>query len=132
VRPLETDFTDMGEIAQLIETASLIVTAFGYTARTIPIFDASGRRLALRADASGPGVDDEARVLLDDGTALDGVFGIGLGCGYRPHGAMGGEPSFRGQANSLWLYQNGIGAKVYDGVQRCLRSETVAMLQVRS
>jgi hypothetical protein len=29
---------------------------------------------------------------------------------------MGGEPNFTGQANSLWLYQNGIGAMVHRGV----------------
>jgi hypothetical protein len=33
---------------------------------------------------------------------------------------MGGEPSFDGQANSLWLYQNDIGAVVYRGVQEYL------------
>jgi hypothetical protein len=33
---------------------------------------------------------------------------------------MGGEPNFTGQANSLWLYQNDIGATVYRGVQQAV------------
>jgi hypothetical protein len=49
------------------------------------------------------------------------VFGIGLGTGFKPSPGMGGEPSFRGQANSLWLYQNDIGGVVYRGVQACIQ-----------
>jgi hypothetical protein len=29
---------------------------------------------------------------------------------------MGGEPSFDGQTNGLWLYQNDVGARVLDQV----------------
>ena len=29
---------------------------------------------------------------------------------------MGCEPNFDGQANSLWLYQNDIGATIYRGI----------------
>jgi hypothetical protein len=111
-----------GELVRLAYDADLIVTAFGYAPRTIPIYDATGRRLALQADEGGPAVDDDARILLRNGRALPNVFAIGLGSGYRPHGPMGGEPSFRGQANSLWLYQNDIGGKVYAGVQNYLEA----------
>ena len=111
------------ELLRRARNADLVVTAFGYASRTIPVFDATGRRLALQADSGGPAVDDEARILLHDGSTLPNVFGIGLGSGFRPHSAMGGEPSFRGQANSLWLYQNDIGGKVYGGVQAYLQSE---------
>ena len=50
------------------------------------------------------------------GTVLHNIFGIGLGSGFKPNLAMGGEPSFSGQLNSLWLYQNDIGAVVYRGI----------------
>ena len=109
-----------GDLVRAAYDADLIVTAFGYAPRTIPIYDATGRRLALRADDGGPAVDDDARIILQNGRVLPNVFAIGLGSGYRPHGPMGGEPSFRGQANSLWLYQNDIGGKVYAGVQNYL------------
>lgn len=110
------------ELVTLARNADLVVTAFGYVSRTIPVFDAADERLPLNADAGGPAVADDARILLSDGSTLPNVFGIGLGSGFRPHGAMGGEPSFRGQANSLWLYQNDIGEKVYAGVQDVLQS----------
>jgi hypothetical protein len=107
-------------LRQLLDEAALIVPAFGYRMATVPVFDEEGRRLALKADAGGPAVGRDARPLLAEGGRLTNVFGIGLGTDYRPWGAMGGEPSFDGQANSLWLYQNDIGAVVYHGVHECL------------
>jgi len=46
---------------------------------------------------------------------LKGV-GIGLAAGFRPSGELGGEPSFRGQTNGIWLWQNGVGAIVVSGL----------------
>ncbi len=109
-------------LRRLLDEAALIVPAFGYRAATVPVFDATGRRLPLKADCGGPAVGRDARLLLANGDPLPNVFAIGLGTDYRPWGRMGGEPSFDGQANSLWLYQNDIGSVVYRGVHECLRT----------
>lgn len=109
-----------------LETASLVIPAFGYRAVTVPVLDADGRRLELQADHGGPAVGDDGRLLLAGGGALPNVFGIGLGSGFRPWGAMGGEPSFHGQANGLWLYQNDIGGVIYRGIEACLKSPAAA------
>jgi hypothetical protein len=103
-----------------LNDAALIVPAFGYQARTVPVFDARGRRLRLSADQGRPAVGPDSRLLREDGQPLANLFCIGLGTGYRPSGSMGGEPSFAGQANSLWLYQNDIGGVIHQGVQRSL------------
>ena len=34
---------------------------------------------------------------------------------------MGGEPNFDGQANSLWLYHNDIGAIIYRAIDELAR-----------
>lgn len=101
-----------------LDEAALIVTAFGYRARTVPIFDARGRRIALNADRGGTAVGPDGRLLDVSGQPLANLFCIGLGTGYRPLASMGGEASFTGQLNSLWLYQNDIGRVVYEGVRR--------------
>ncbi len=103
-------------VSRLLDDAALIVPAFGYRARTIPVFAPDGRPLTLRADQGGTAVDSNARIVLSDGRALPNVFGIGLGSGFVPTGAMGGEPNFDGQANSLWLYHNHIGGAIYRGI----------------
>ena len=49
-----------------------------------------------------------------DGAPLNGVYGIGLAAGFVPWGRLGGEPSFRGQANGLWQWQNDVGLMIVD------------------
>ena len=104
------------DIVALLDAADLIVPAFGYRLATVPVFAPDGSRVALAR--SGPSVDADARLRTEDGGALANVFGIGLGSGFRPWGTMAGEPGFRGQQNSLWLYQHGLGALVHDGVRQ--------------
>ena len=98
---------------------------FGYRSATLPVFDPEGNRLALNADAGGIAVGDDSRLLLQDGTSIANLFGIGLGTGYRLPASMGGEPNFDGQANSLWLYQNDIGAVIYRAIQQLLPAPEV-------
>lgn len=115
------------ELRTAIESAALVVPCFGYRSVTAPVFDASGERLVLNADKGGVAVGGDSRVLLDDGTCLANVFGIGLGTGYRLPASMGGEPNFNGQANSLWLYQNDIGAVIYRAVRELTQKEPAAI-----
>ena len=61
-------------------------------------------------------VDRHCRVLAADGSVVPGAFGIGLAAGFVPWGALGGEPSFRGNANGLWLWQNDVGQMIVDQV----------------
>jgi hypothetical protein len=112
------------ELRNILESAALVVTAFGYRAATLPIFDDDGCRIALSADQGDVSVNDECRILLEDGRPLRNVFGVGLGSGYRPTGSMGGEASFKGQANSLWLYQNDIGTLIFRGICTILRERS--------
>ena len=50
------------------------------------------------------------------GTPLPKLYGMGLAAGFVPHGKLGGERSFRGQANGLWLWQSDVGAMIVDAV----------------
>lgn len=118
MRPLRDPALSPMALRQYLDDAALIVTAFGYRARTVPIFDVRGRPITLSADQGGPAVDPDGRLLDASGQPLANLFGIGLGTGYRPLASMGGEASFTGQLNSLWLYQNDIGRVVYEGVRR--------------
>jgi hypothetical protein len=40
---------------------------------------------------------------------------------------MGCEPNFNGQANSLWLYQNDMGALIYRAIQAMLAGTATAV-----
>lgn len=96
------------DLACELQQADLIIPAFGYAPRALPIV-AEGRRMALLADHGGPFVNDACQVLDADASPVPDVYAIGLASGFVPSGNLGGEPSFRGQTNGYWLYQNGVG-----------------------
>ena len=113
------------DVIGLLDSADLIIPALGYRLTTPPIFDADRRPVPLASD--GPAVGPDSRLLAADGTAIPDVFGVGLGSGFTPWGAMAGEASFSGQQNSLWLYQNGLGEMIYTGARRlALRQRALA------
>jgi hypothetical protein len=114
VRLVELDPTNQHnavDIQALLDDAVLIIPAFGYRPITVPLFDASGEPIDLLGNGEGapPLVDDGCRVLDAQGIPIPNYYGIGLASGFMLSGALGGEPSFKGQTNGLWLYQNGVG-----------------------
>lgn len=99
---------------QILQQSDLVIAALGYRPHAVTLSDASGKRIALAADDGAPMVDRHCRVLDADGQPLPGAYGIGLAAGFVPWGPLGGEPSFRGQANGLWLWQNDVGLMIVD------------------
>ncbi|ATY31999.1 DegT/DnrJ/EryC1/StrS family aminotransferase [Sphingomonas psychrotolerans] len=99
-----------------IEGADVVIGALGYRPRALPLFDVDGNRITLAADAPGRPrlVDQQCRVIDMEGRPVPGVFGIGLASGHVPDGRLGGEASFSGKANGLWLWQNDIGQMIVE------------------
>lgn len=98
----------------ILEQADLVVAALGYRPRALTLEDADGQLLPLAAHGGAPMVDDACRVRDAAGEPLPGVYGIGLAAGFVPSGKLGGEASFVGQANGLWLWQNDVGMMIVD------------------
>ena len=107
------------EAWRILDEADLVIAALGYRPRGLPLFDANGRPIPLAAHVTRGAalVDRECRVIDQSLNPVPGVFALGLAAGFIPNGAMGGEPSFVGQTNGLWLWQNDIGAMI---MQSCL------------
>jgi hypothetical protein len=102
----------------VLDNADLVIAALGYRPRALPVLDQAGRLVRLLAETStqAPLVDGCCRVLDDGGNPLPHLFAIGLAAGFVPHGRLGGEPSFRGQANGLWLWQSDVGGMIVDAI----------------
>ena len=115
---LRIDQMDEADIRAQIASADLVIAATGYRPRAFPLFDVDGAPIALACDTAEAGqlVDRHCRVLAADGSVVEGVFALGLGAGFVPWGPLGGEPSFRGTANGLWLWQNAIGQMIVEQV----------------
>lgn len=104
---------------QILDEAHVVVAALGYRPRAITVLDDKGDLTPLLSHAGpqSPLVDARCRVLDAAGLPLPGLLGIGLAAGFVPRGSLGGEPSFRGQANGLWLWQNDVGALIVETVR---------------
>lgn len=98
----------------IIEGADLVVGALGYRPRCVPLIGVDGTPLALAHHAGRPMVDRHCRLLDATDRPVPGAYGIGLSAGFVPWGKLGGEASFRGQANGLWLWQNDVGQMIVD------------------
>jgi hypothetical protein len=102
----------------ILDRADIIIAAFGYRPRAIRVLDIAGEPIALQAgrDPRAPLVDGQCRIMDAEGAPIPGLFGIGLAAGFVPSGPLGGEPSFSGQANGLWLWQNDVGLLIADAM----------------
>jgi len=111
-----------------IANADVVIGALGYRPRALPLFDVEGERIVLAADAPGRPrlVDQQCRVMDADGLPVPGVYGIGLASGHVPDGRLGGEASFGGKANGLWLWQNDIGQMIVDQLLQRAEQASVA------
>ncbi len=113
--------------AAILREADLVIAALGYRPHALPVADGAGRPIALAADAGAAMVDRHCRVLDAAGAPLPGLYGIGLAAGFVPWGRLGGEASFAGQANGLWLWQNDVGRMIVDQLLDGGASEESAM-----
>ena len=113
-------FADDANAVRLLDGADLVIAALGYRPRALPVRDRNGQPVTLLSQTGPqkPLVDGQCRVLDGDGRPVPGLFGIGLGAGFVPRGRLGGEASFRGQANGLWLWQHDVGSLIIDAVLR--------------
>ncbi|WP_445191740.1 DegT/DnrJ/EryC1/StrS family aminotransferase [Sphingomonas sp. Tas61C01] len=100
----------------ILADADLVIAALGYRPVSLPVAGIDGNPLPLAAERGAPMVDRHCRIVDADGAAIPGLYGIGLAAGFVPWGALGGEASFSGQANGLWLWQNDVGLMIVDQI----------------
>ena len=100
----------------IVQQADLVIAALGYRPHALPVYGEDGAAIEIAASAGGAMVDPHCRVRAADGRPIPGLYGLGLAAGFVPWGSLGGEASFSGQANGLWLWQNDVGSMIVDQV----------------
>ncbi|MEG3089570.1 DegT/DnrJ/EryC1/StrS family aminotransferase [Sphingomonas sp. PB4P5] len=96
--------------------ADMVIAALGYRPHALPVRGIRGKPITLAAAKGRPMVDQHCRVVDAQDAPISGLYGIGLAAGFVPWGALGGEASFSGQANGLWLWQNAVGQMIVDQI----------------
>jgi hypothetical protein len=95
--------------------ARLVVACLGYGPE-LPALTRAGSPLRLRTarGALDTGTDGVIRDV--GGDAVPGLFAFGLGAGLRPSPEVGGEPSYQGRLDGVWIYQHDAGGRVLRSV----------------
>lgn len=112
VRIRQLDAAAEGELRASLRHADMVLPCFGYKPHGISFVDEARpqRKLSAGDSFERPRVDGSLRILDHLGEPIAGAYGIGLATGFVPRGPnLGGEPSFRGQTNGIWLYQHDLG-----------------------
>ncbi|WP_160171332.1 DegT/DnrJ/EryC1/StrS family aminotransferase [Kozakia baliensis] len=118
------------EAWQIMENADLIVACLGYRPSAAIVLNSDDTIMPLQAnDSSSPMVNDKCSIMDQNHEEIPGLFGIGLAAGFRPPPSMGGERSFNGQVNGLWLWQNDVGRMV---AQRMIEHVSYGVLHAKN
>lgn len=104
VLKLPTD--DQDTFLEDIENATYIIQSLGYTFNILPVNTNEGRPVSFEGTKTGRWVNDLCQLLGPDNKPIENLYACGLAAGFLPSGSFGGEPSFEGQTNGIWYYQN--------------------------
>lgn len=98
---------DLPVLLQRLDRAPVIIPALGYQANLPPLIGPDGELVRLQNNPTGLNVDPTGRPLLLSGAPLANFHAFGLGSRLLTTSVdIGGEPSFKGSADGVWLYQN--------------------------
>lgn len=111
------------ELKEDLDNATLIISALGYRLNIVPIFDEEGKEIRLKGEETGHWVNDNCELLDENGSLVPNIFASGLATGFIPNGDLGGEPSFQGQTNGIWYYQNAIAGRIMRNLARANQSQ---------
>lgn len=100
------------------EQLALVVFASGYTLPEVPIVNARGAAVSLQGHYTDAYVDQQSRLLDACGASLPGLYAVGLATGFSPVEMLGGESTYSGKENSVWLCQHQLGETLFDALAR--------------
>ena len=122
--------TGADEIEKILSSSSKIIVATGYAANVPKIFDHRGEKISLKTQNGQLIVNENGQCLLEaDGSCIPQLYAFGLGSGLFVNTDVGGEKSFKGRADGVWLYQNDVGNVVLNsahGVRVRSASKTIS------
>ena len=109
-----------------LKRASAVITCLGYQANLPQVVDPWEREIAFRKPCGGLDVDGDGSALAADGRPVSGLYIYGIGSRLlKRSDAIGGEPSFRGSADGVWLYHNHGGRVLLDALDKTLSNGLV-------
>lgn len=100
--------TLIDELSKDLSEADLIILAYGYSFNMIPFYNDNNEKLNFIGERTGHWVSPTCELLDINDEIIPNLYATGLATGFIPSGNLGGEPSFEGQTNGIWYYQNAL------------------------
>lgn len=94
------------QVLGLIAQSDLLIHSTGYKAGLVPLLDVDGTPLELQQDDFGLLTNAQLNPITREGRVLENFHSFGLGAGIKTGGDSGGEESFRGRIDGVWVYQH--------------------------
>ena len=105
-------------ISRTLREAPAVIACMGYQANLPPIVNSNNIAIPLCNWPRGVEVDELGQVMTVFQGPMHGMFAIGIGSTLlRRSDAIGGEPSFRGSADGVWLYHNHGGGVILNALK---------------
>jgi len=104
------------ELEEDLDNAAVIVLAFGYRFNLFPFYNKYGKQIKFKGELNQHWVNERCELLDENGIVVPNAFASGLATGFIPKGKLGGEPSFEGQTNGIWYYQNAIADLIINNI----------------
>jgi UDP-N-acetylglucosamine 2-epimerase (non-hydrolysing) len=111
-------FTDQQQdLESDLHKATIIILAFGYKLNLFPFYNEQQDPILFKGEETGHWVNQHCEMLDANGFVIPNLYASGLATGFIPGGKLGGEPSFEGQTNGIWYYQNAIAEEIITRLQ---------------
>ncbi|EJL03915.1 hypothetical protein PflQ2_1422 [Pseudomonas fluorescens Q2-87] len=89
-----------------LDLVDLAIKCTGFSATPVRLLDIDGSPISLRQDSHGLIVDHRLNPTTVSNQTLANFHAFGLGAGIKTGGDSGGEESFSGRIDGVWIYQH--------------------------
>lgn len=104
-----------------LKQASIIIVAIGYAFNMLPVENCLGEKIEFKGELDNHWVNENSELLDSNKKKIPNLYAMGLGTGFIPKDELGGEPSFEGQTNGIWYYQNALAKRIIDNIEKSPR-----------
>jgi len=111
-------------VQRYLKQSAAVIACLGYQANLPELVDHQGRTIDLQNRARGLEIDADGCALTIEGQPISGLYVYGIGSRFlKRSDAIGGEPSFEGSADGIWLYHNHGGGVILNALRKTWSKE---------
>lgn len=95
-----------------LDKQDIIIVCTGYQNNTINFFDENGELIEFKRNDHGLIINKNCNPIKLDNNPMQNIYMYGLGSGLDTNQEYGGEKSFYGRIDGIWLYQHVVSSQI--------------------